>query len=323
MKGFEGTGRKKIVIEKEKPTPKEQAIEEEADSRVEFVSSAADENHKFYSRLRLVCGIVSVASIAVILSSLPVTSLRALAEKTLVDLGPWAPLAFVLIYIAATVAMLPASVLTLAGAALFGFWTAYLAVTFGSVIGAACAFLIARYGARSRVEKTAAKYPKFRAIDDAITEGGWRIVALLRLSPAVPFNLQNYLYGLTNIRFWPYVLTSWLAMIPGTLMYVYLGHAAGQAVSDRSRTPGEWILLGLGLVATIVVSVYITKLARRKLAEQSSLSEIEEPVVSEKESVRFPFKAVVIACVLVGLAVAAKTNQDALTKYIQQHVESR
>lgn len=266
---------------------------------------------------------VSIAAIAVALSCVPASSLRTLAEQTLVDLGPWAPLAFVFIYIAATVAMLPASFLTLAGAALFGFWTAYIAVTFGSVIGAAFAFLIARYGARRRVETIASKYPKFRAIDDAITEGGWRIVALLRLSPAVPFNLQNYLYGLTNIRFWPYVLTSWLAMIPGTLMYVYLGHAAGQAVSDRSRTPGEWALLGLGLVATIVVSVYITRLARRKLAEQSSLSGIEEPVAAEAEAPSFPIKAIAIASLLLVLAVAAKTNQKALNEYAKQRIEAR
>jgi uncharacterized membrane protein YdjX (TVP38/TMEM64 family) len=69
---------------------------------------------------------------------------------------------------------------------------------------------------------------KFAAIDGAIAEGGWKIVALLRLSPAVPFNLQNYLYGLTPIGFWTCWLTSAVTILPGTFLYIYLGHVAGQ-----------------------------------------------------------------------------------------------
>ena len=96
-------------------------------------------------------------------------------------------------------------------------------VSLASTTGAALAFVIARYLARDSVARWVRRSPRFEAIDRAIGEEGWKIVALLRLSPAVPFNLQNYLYGLTKIRFWPCVLTSWAAMLPGTLMYVYLG----------------------------------------------------------------------------------------------------
>lgn len=109
----------------------------------------------------------------------------------------------------------------------------------------------------------------FAAIDQAIAEGGWKIVALLRLSPAIPFNLQNYLYGLTPVAFWPYVLASWIAMLPGTFMYVYLGHLAGSAIAgDRQRSPLQWALLVVGLLATVAVTVYVTRLAKRKLNEQ-------------------------------------------------------
>ena len=111
-------------------------------------------------------------------------------------------------------------------------------------------------------------YPRFEAIDRAVREGGWKIVALLRLSPAVPFTLQNYLYGLTGIRFWPYLLTSWLAMLPGTFLYIYLGHlgrAGVEAASgERSRTPAEWAMMIVGLLATVAATVYITRLRARR-----------------------------------------------------------
>lgn len=279
--------------------------EEEQSKESRSVSENLPEPTPKYRRVRIVAILVSVASVFVLLRSLPLDSLKGGLERMLADLGPWGPVAFALIYIVATVLMLPASVLTLLGAAVFGFWTGYIAVTVGSVVGAACSFLIARYAARSKVQQIANEYPKFGAIDDAISEGGWKIVALLRLSPAVPFNLQNYLYGLTKIRFWPYVLTSWLAMIPGTLMYVYLGHAAGQAAGERERTPAEWALLGVGLLATIVVSVYVTRLAKRKLAEQPGL-DVEAPTKTAPAT--FPTKAVVIAVVLASLAGIAATN---------------
>ena len=112
--------------------------------------------------------------------------------------------------------------------------------------------------------------PRFAAIDREISRSGAIIVALLRLSPAVPFGLQNYLYGLTGIGFWTYLLTSWIAMLPGTVMYVYLGYlgragldAAGD--SGRTRTPLEWALLAVGLAATVAVTLFVTRLARRAL----------------------------------------------------------
>lgn len=249
-------------------------------------------------RIQLVSTIVSVGSVLALIRALPIEAYRGRLETFLEGLGPWGAVTFTAIYVVATVAMLPGSVLTLVGAAVFGFWEAYIAVTVGSVTGAACSFLIARYAARGKVEQVAGQYPKFAAIDEAISEGGWKIVALLRLSPAIPFNLQNYLYGLTRIRFGPYVLTSWLAMIPGTLMYVYIGHAAGQAVTDRQKTPLEWTLLVVGLLATIVVTVYVTRLARRKLDERTKLGTEPEPT----QPAGFPVVSVVVA---VALAVAA------------------
>ena len=81
-------------------------------------------------------------------------------------------------------------------------------------------FLIARYALRDKIKDVADENPKFAAIDNAIGEDSFRVVALLRLSPLLPFALSNYLYGLTSVKFKPYVLASWLGMLPGTFAYV-------------------------------------------------------------------------------------------------------
>ncbi len=178
---------------------------------------------------------------------------------------PWA---FAAVYVAAVLLMLPASPLTLAAGALFGPVVGLIIVTVAANLGAALAFLIGRYLARDAVRRRVARTPRFLAMDRAIAEQGWWFVALLRLSPLVPFNVQNYLYGLTGIGFWPCVLTSLVAMLPGTVLYVGLGAAGGLGVGaarGATRSPAEWLLLGLGLLATLVVSIALARAARREL----------------------------------------------------------
>ena len=217
---------------------------------------------------------VILVSIIVLIRAVPVGS-GVVALRSWIDgLGVWGPIAFGLVYVVAVVAMLPASLLTLAGGATFGLLIGTVTVSLASNVGAAIALLIARYLARGRVEQFVSNRPKFAAVDQAIDEGGWKIVAMLRLSPAVPFNVQNYLYGLTSVRFGTCVLTSWIAMLPGTFLYVYLGHAAGSVTEQAGgRRPEEWALLGFGLLATVAVTVYVTRLAQRKLREQAAFAE--------------------------------------------------
>ncbi|MGV3486254.1 MAG: TVP38/TMEM64 family protein [Planctomycetaceae bacterium] len=195
-------------------------------------------------------------------------------KQWIAGLGTWAPVVLGVLYVVATVLLVPGFILTLIAGALFGPIVGMVCVSIGSTVGASLAFIIARYVARDRVASFADRYPRFDAIDRAIGEGGWKVVALLRLSPAIPFNVQNYLYGLTRIRFWPYAMTSWLAMLPGTFLYVYLGHITGAALAeDRDRTVAEWLMMGIGLLATIAVTVMITRLARRQLRDQTGISE--------------------------------------------------
>ena len=181
----------------------------------------------------------------------------------------WAPVAFIVLYIFATVLFLPGSVITLAAGFLFGVVQGAIYVSIASTTGAALAFLIGRYVARDWIGRKIESNPKFAAIDEAIGREGPKIVFLLRLSPVFPFNLLNYGLGLTRIPFWKYVGASWLGMLPGTILYVYIGslfkNLADIAGGDRVKTPTEWVFYGLGLVATLAVTIYITKVAKKAM----------------------------------------------------------
>ncbi|MEL7037142.1 MAG: TVP38/TMEM64 family protein [Cyanobacteria bacterium J06592_8] len=205
------------------------------------------------------------------------SSIQDLLRQTLTwidSLGYWGPVAFILVYIFATVFFLPGSLLTLGGGAIFGVVSGSICVSIGSVIGATCAFLVGRYLARGWVSQKIAGSEKFNAIDEAVAKEGWKIVGLTRLSPIFPFNLLNYSFGLTKVSLRDYFFASWIGMIPGTVMYVYIGSLAGElatlGLEERAKTPGEWILYAVGLVATVAVTVYVTKIARKALSQKIS-----------------------------------------------------
>ena len=258
---------------------------------------------------------VSIALILIALLllafALPIRDLAAALEAWFTGLGLLAPFAFAALYILATVLLVPASLLTLVAGAVFGLWLGTAVVSVASTTGAALALLIGRYLAREKVRRLTGQYPRFAAVDRAIAQGGWKIVALLRLSPAIPFNLQNYLYGLTSIGFWTCVLTSWIAMLPGTFMYVYLGHVFGLALGqDRQRTIGEWALLAVGLLATIAVTHYITKLARRKLNEQTRIEPAKDPDMTQPPQKQpRPAGAIITAAIALAMLSAATYAQ--------------
>jgi uncharacterized membrane protein YdjX (TVP38/TMEM64 family) len=218
-------------------------------------------------RIAIAAAVAIVAGGVVLARRLPVASWAGGLAGWVEGLGPWGPLAFGVVYVVAVLLMVPTWPLTMAAGAAFGVVKGTVTASVASTTGAALAFLIARHLARERVARRLGGHPRFQALDRAIGRGEWRVVALLRLSPAVPFNLQNYAYGLTRIDFWPCVLTSWLTMLPGTVLYVTLGRAGRLAAgSGRRREPAEWALLAVGLVATVVVTAYLARLSRRELA---------------------------------------------------------
>lgn len=179
---------------------------------------------------------------------------------------------YILLYVAACVLLLPGSILTIGAGFVFGLGPGFALVSLSSVLGATCAFLTGRYFARGWVESKLASMPRFSALDAAIAERGPVVVLLTRLSPVFPFNLLNYTLGLTAVRLPHYVLLSWIGMMPGTLLFVYLGTAASDlsALFSGELDGGEfggWLFY-VGLLATLVLTVFITRLATQALTQR-------------------------------------------------------
>jgi uncharacterized membrane protein YdjX (TVP38/TMEM64 family) len=194
------------------------------------------------------------------------------ALERIEELGPAGAAAFVGIYVVACVLFIPGSILTLGAGAVYGVVRGSLLVSVASTLGATAAFLAGRYLARDWVARRIEGNERFRAIDQAVGREGWKIVGLTRLSPVFPFNLLNYAYGLTRVSLRDYVLASWIGMIPGTVMYVYLGSLAGSLATldagGGGRSPVQWMLYVIGLAATVAVTVYVTRIARAALAQR-------------------------------------------------------
>ncbi|MFO7962973.1 MAG: TVP38/TMEM64 family protein [Desulfobacterales bacterium] len=230
------------------------------------------------SRFRRSHAVLAVCAIALVILALvwilPVNRYLAALLNWTEGLGFWGPLVVILTYITATVLFLPGSVLTLGSGFLFGVLMGTVWASIGSTLGAAAAFLVGRTVARDRVAKKISGRPKFGAIDEAVGEEGAKIVFLTRLSPVFPFNLLNYAFGLTRVSFRHYFFASWIGMLPGTLMYVYLGSAARSlAQIAAGRVEGgtaQRIFFWMGLAATVVVAVLVTRIARRALKEKIS-----------------------------------------------------
>jgi len=192
-------------------------------------------------------------------------------------LGPWGPVLFIALYVVATVLFIPGSVLTLGAGAVFGVLWGSVYVSIAATLGATAAFLVGRYLARDAIARRIAGNARFAAIDRAVAEEGWKIVGLTRLSPVFPFTLLNYAFGLTSVSLRHYVVASWIGMMPGTVMYVYLGSLARAAAGERTRTAGEWALYGVGLLATVAVTIFVTRLARRALATRITPGDASSP----------------------------------------------
>jgi uncharacterized membrane protein YdjX (TVP38/TMEM64 family) len=219
------------------------------------------------------------AAVAVMIVVAKQLSLAMLLQDALKDaltwvdsLGALAPLAFIAIYNVATVLLIPGSVLTLGSGILFGLGWGTLYVIVAATLGATIAFWIGRNFARGWVSRQLEKYPKFEAIDRAVAGQGFKIVALVRLSPLFPFNLLNYAFGITQVSLKDYVLGS-VGMIPGTILYVYLGSLLGNIAMIGAKTGAidpqtekiQWITKIVGLGITIAVSAYITRVAKKAL----------------------------------------------------------
>jgi pyruvate/2-oxoglutarate dehydrogenase complex dihydrolipoamide dehydrogenase (E3) component/uncharacterized membrane protein YdjX (TVP38/TMEM64 family) len=187
-------------------------------------------------------------------------------------LGAWGPLVFMLIYIAATLAAVPGSAMTIAGGVLFGSFWGVIITLHAALIGASLAFLLSRYFARESMVRWLGRNERFQRLDKLTHEHGAIIVALTRLVPIFPFNLLNYVFGLTRVPFWTYVLWSWLCMLPGSVLYVVGSDAVFRAVAE-GRVP--WALVVVLVVAAAVLTLLV-RFARQELRRREAALEAEK-----------------------------------------------
>ncbi|SHH95980.1 TVP38/TMEM64 family protein [Clostridium grantii] len=171
-------------------------------------------------------------------------------NKWINSFGFFGPLVYILIYIAVCLFFLPGVPITIIGALAFGPIWGTVWVSIGSTLGAALSFLVGRFVARDMVSKWVNSNPQLKKIDEGVDKQGWRMLMITRLVPIFPFNLQNYVYGLTKINFFTYVLVSWICMIPGTIAYTF---AAG-AIINGGNIKNTFIYLGIAAVAFVGLS---------------------------------------------------------------------
>jgi uncharacterized membrane protein YdjX (TVP38/TMEM64 family) len=216
--------------------------------------------------LRAVVVIVVLTAFVIALRWVNDSGLLKRALEWVRNLGPWGPVAFILMYVAAVVVFLPAAILTLGGGFVFGMLWGSIYVLIGATIAANVCFLLGRHLARNWLARRLESQPKFKALDDAVAREGWKIVALVRFAPVFPFSWTSYGFGLTRIPLWEYFLANF-AMIPGTLMYVYFGTLLSD-VTQKVEKP-QWIKWIVGAL-TVAVIIYVTRFAKRALSRKIS-----------------------------------------------------
>src|SRR6266404_766170 len=256
------------------------------------VAQPQETSSSISSRWKWVLYIAAGIGIVLAVKYLHVQDLLKAALEWIGKLGPWGPVIFVGLYVVATVLFVPGSVLTLGAGAVFGVVLGSVCVSISATLGATAAFLVGRYLARDAIARKIEKNETFATIDRAVANEGWKIVLLTRLSPVFPFTLLNYAFGLTRVKLWHYVLASCIGMIPGTVMYVYLGSLVNLGAGHRQRTTGEWILYGVGLLATVTVTIFVTRMARKALAKKIGSN---ETVQTPKDIMSVPSAPVLVS----------------------------
>jgi len=186
----------------------------------------------------------------------------------IVSFGIWAPIGFVLLYGIATVAMIPGGIFDLVGGAVFGPYFGTLYDLAGGSLGAALAFLVARYIAQEWLEARAG--PRLQSVMRSVHEEGWRFVAFVRLVPVFPYNIVNYLLGLTRIPFFHYIAATILFMAPSTIAYTWLGFA-GRQVMEGDTYQIRYAFIALALLGILIfVPRFVFKRIKRANSKTAS-----------------------------------------------------
>lgn len=214
-----------------------------------------------------------LAVVALVWTRIPLNEWIGQFRLWILDLGVLGVGVFIVAFSVFTIIMAPVSLLSMTAGLAFGVW-GFPLVILSATLAATLAFLLGRYALRDRVSRWIDQDKKLYALNKAVSAEGWRVVGLMRLSPIVPFGMQNYLFSITEIKLVPYIAASAIGMMPGTALYVYIG-ALGQALGSASSI--QWLFIGIGLSATGFVTWFVAKRANEVLAADRSQHEPIKP----------------------------------------------
>jgi uncharacterized membrane protein YdjX (TVP38/TMEM64 family) len=214
--------------------------------------------------VKVVLGVLALVALVVLFRVLPVAEWLRQFQAWIRGVGPIGYVIYALVYALCVTLFIPASILTLGAGAIFGVVAGTIVVVCGATLGATLAFLLARTVLRHKVEQMTANNPKFRALDRAIAREGSKIVLLIRLAPVFPFTYINYAFGLTGIRLLPYVLATFIGIIPASFAFVYLGNAAASAATGSADTARMAIKIG-GAVVALIASIFVARVATKAI----------------------------------------------------------
>lgn len=230
--------------------------------------AGAIKRHHIWTWIGVALLLVMAAAAA---TQIPVRAYANLTQHWIGTFGPWGVALFIPCFIVAAL-FAPTTPLTVLAGFAFGLSVGLPVVLFSAGVSATATFLLSRYLLRSRVIEAIAGKPRFQALDRTLVDSGWRIIILSQLSPFIPFNVQNLFYGLSNITLRVFILATLAGVLPGAAFYVYLG-AVGRVVTHRTMGPMQWIPLVVGLIATALLLLLISRAARVRLSEATDSKE--------------------------------------------------
>ena len=219
----------------------------------------------WHTGVRIATVVVIAAAVVFVFRAFPIDSAIAELQGWAATSGVVGMVSFGAAYVVLALLFVPGAVLTMVAGAMFGLGWGLLIVAIATSVADALAFLLGRSIARPLVVRLLKRYPQFEATDRAIGLGGWRIVALIRLNPTIPYSASNYLFGLTGLSFPVFLVSSGIFTLPGAFLYLYLGFVGAETLGGSTSSTMRWISLLLGLAITLVTVIYLTILARREL----------------------------------------------------------
>ncbi|MBE9077205.1 TVP38/TMEM64 family protein [Romeria aff. gracilis LEGE 07310] len=224
-----------------------------------------------WSENKKIIGLIGAVVGAVLLLGflLPTDEWAVKINQWLESLGPWALPAFVLIYVIVSVCGLPNVVFLLVAGTVFGFSNGIFSASIADTTAAVACFLLGRTLIRKQVKSRVEQSSQFSKLDRAVAQKGWKILLLSRLAPMIPSNILNYGFSLTQVKFWQYLLCTWVGMLPVIVFYVYLGYF-GMSLLGQNSTPQVLMLQVGGVAIAVIAAIYATNLAQQALSSEES-----------------------------------------------------